>query len=180
MVIESKYGITLTRLTIEDIELVRKWRNSPEISKYMEFRDYISKNMQEKWFNSLDNKTSYFFIPIYKSEKIGLVDIKNIDWHEKTGEAGIFISNLQLQNTHIPFAANLAVFDFDFYELGLKTITAHIVRSNARAIKFNKAFGFKLQKNQNAINNQLYHLDINEYEEKTKKIKKTIIRLMKG
>ena len=38
----EKYGITLKRLTVDKIELVRNWRNDPKISQYMEFRDYIT------------------------------------------------------------------------------------------------------------------------------------------
>jgi len=180
MVIKSKYGITLSRLTYDDIELVRKWRNSPEISQFMEFRDHITPAMQEKWFASLDDKTNFFFIPIYKNEKIGLVDIKKIDWVEKIGEAGIFIYSIELQNSLIPLAVNMSALDFDFYELGLRLIKAHVLKSNKRAIKFNKAFGFELQGDQENVNNQLYLLNKNNYEKHTERFKKILIRSMKG
>ena len=46
----EKYGICLEKLTHDKIELVRRWRNHPKIRRYMEFREEITPEMQEKWF----------------------------------------------------------------------------------------------------------------------------------
>lgn len=51
----SKYNIRYIRLQEEDIELVRKWRNHPSITKYMVYREEITPEMQKKWFASINN-----------------------------------------------------------------------------------------------------------------------------
>lgn len=176
MVIKSEYGITLSRLRQEDIELVRKWRNDPEISQFMEYRNYITVEMQKKWFQSLNYNTDYFFISIYQSKKIGLVDVKRINWERRIGETGIFIYDSAFQNTFIPVAVYFSILDFSFYVLGLDKISAHILRSNKRAIKFNSALGFKLQENQEDSENQLYLLGKDVYEKKTGRLRNVLIR----
>ena len=74
-----KYGITLTRLREDDIELVRKWRNSPGIQQYMEYREFITEEMQKKWFESINNLQNFYFIIEYENKKIGLINTSNID-----------------------------------------------------------------------------------------------------
>jgi hypothetical protein len=41
--------VLLTKLTAEDIELVRKWRNSKDVASYMYNEDYITKENQINW-----------------------------------------------------------------------------------------------------------------------------------
>ena len=41
MITLTDYGVKLVQLSQNKIELVRKWRNSDKIKKYMEYRDYI-------------------------------------------------------------------------------------------------------------------------------------------
>ena len=66
----QKGDIRFIRLKEEDIELVREWRNSPEITQYMEFRDFISEDMQQDWFESIDTIYNLYFIIEYKGEKV--------------------------------------------------------------------------------------------------------------
>jgi len=68
-----KYGITLSRIKEEDIELVRYWRNKPDIKNTMIYRKYISKQQQKKWFASINNNNNYYYLIIYNNEKIGLI-----------------------------------------------------------------------------------------------------------
>ncbi|MDZ7743378.1 MAG: hypothetical protein U5Q03_16975 [Bacteroidota bacterium] len=46
-----KYGISLNRLKEDDIELVRKWRNSRKINQFMEYREEITPEMQKNGSN---------------------------------------------------------------------------------------------------------------------------------
>ena len=91
MIIDSN-GIKVERLREKDIELVRTWRNSQFVKQYMNFRETITPEMQMKWFKSIDNFNNLYFIIHYKNEKVGLGNIKNIDWEKREGEVGIFIS----------------------------------------------------------------------------------------
>ena len=66
----EKYGVTLKQLTHDKIELVREWRNDPKISQYMEYREYITSEMQEKWFEETNNDKNYFFLIEFEGKEI--------------------------------------------------------------------------------------------------------------
>ncbi len=55
------FAVTLSRLTIDDIELVRQWRNSETVRQFMEFREEITPEMQIKWFKSIDNEINNYY-----------------------------------------------------------------------------------------------------------------------
>ncbi len=97
-----KGNLSLIRLTENDIELVRRWRNCEEIQQFMEYRQHISPKMQLKWFRSVDNINNLYSIVRYKGEKIGLCNGKNIDWKKGSMEGGIFTWDKKYQNTPVP------------------------------------------------------------------------------
>ena len=170
----TKYGVTLKRLTNDKIELVRNWRNDPKISQYMEFREYITVEMQEKWFEKVNNDNNFFFIIEFEGKEIGLSNAKDIDYHLKTGEGGIFIYDDAYLNSDVSFRANLCGADFFFEELDMNKLIAHILKNNKRAIQYNLFFGYKLQPDQDNVENQLYYLEKKDYLKNREFIKKLL------
>lgn len=172
----SKGNIVFRRLIHDDIELVRKWRNSSQVSQFMEYRDYITPEMQEKWFQSVNNSNNLYFIIEYKSEKIGLINGKDIDWDKKTMEVGVFIAIEKYLNTEIPLLAVLV-----FGELGVVTFEltayAHILKTNDRAIRYNKFIGFELCDGQEGAENQLYLMTKKSYMKKARLIRAAFFKL---
>jgi len=176
----DKYGIQLIPLTEKEIELVRNWRNDPKVSQYMSFRDHITPEMQKKWFAAISNENNYFFIIKYRGKKIGLVNIKDIDWTNRSGEWGMFIYEDRYLNTPLPYQISLAILEFGFYTLELKMIYSHILKTNARAFRFNRSFGFELQPDQEDIENQLYCLSKEKYGIKSMKLREIILISMQA
>jgi len=162
----EKYGVVLKRLTHDKIEMIRNWRNDPKISQYMEFRDYITPEVQEKWFQKIDNDNNFFFIIEYKEKEVGLINIKDIDYEQKTGEGGIFIYADECLNSDVSFRSALCMLDFFYETLNLEKNIAHILRDNKRAIQYNLMLGFELQPNQENTYNQLYILEKGKYFKK--------------
>jgi len=161
----EKYGVILQRLTKEDIELVRNWRNDPKISKHMSFRSYITSEMQEAWFESINSSgVDFYFIIQHGEDKVGLANIKNVSWSDKTGESGIFIYDDSYSNSLFPFRSSSALLDFAFYELELNALVCHILKNNYRAIRYNQKFGFTIGCGQSEIQNQKYILTKQSYE----------------
>ena len=139
----SKYNIRYIRLQEEDIELVREWRNHPSINKHMVYREHITPEMQKKWFASINNNENLYFIIEYKGKKIGLINGKDINWEEKSMETGIFIWNKHYRKTHIPTLCTLIFAELGVLVWDLKP-RATILKSNEKALKYNKMLGFKV------------------------------------
>jgi len=170
----EKYGITLKRLTHDKIELVREWRNDLKISQYMEYREYITTEMQEKWFEKINNDKNFFFIIEFEGKEIGLTNIKDIDYQLKVGEGGIFIYDDVYLNGDVSFRTSLCGLDFVFEELNMEKEIIYVLKTNKRAIKYNKFFGFELQPNQENVNNQLYVLEKESYFKSREVIKRLL------
>ena len=132
----TKGNIVFRRLAHDDIELVRNWRNSSQVSQFMEYRDHITPEMQEKWFESVNNINNLYFVIEYKKEKIGLINGKDIDWEGKSMETGVFIANEKYLNTEVPLLAVLIFGELGVMTFGLKAY-AHILKSNDRAKRYN-------------------------------------------
>lgn len=155
----KKYGITIQRLSEEDIELVRYWRNQPEIRQRMAYRGHITSEMQKQWFDSINNKYNYYFVIIYEGRKIGLINTKSVNMQDKYGEGGIFIWEQELWNSYVPSLASLALLEFTFKVLDFSNKSfIQILRNNPAAIKYNKAIGYVLIPGQENVENQWYIL----------------------
>ncbi len=166
----SKYGIDLILLKEEDIELVRQWRNSPQIVKRYEYREYITPEMQKEWFKSISNLNNFYFVIIYQDEKIGVINVKNIDWKNKTLESGIFIADEKWWNTFVPSIVSIILTEMFFTIFGWDYYSAHILKTNLQAIQYNKNLGYELCEGQEDVENQLYIIRREVFEEKSKKL----------
>jgi RimJ/RimL family protein N-acetyltransferase len=144
----TRYGITLKRLTVDQIELVRKWRNSEKISRFMLYREHITPEMQKAWFKKIDNYENFYFLIEYCNENIGLIDIASIDWQAKSAYAGLFIYDEKYWGTSAPVLASLCMLDVFFIALGLQNISAKVKKGNKAAMQYNRELGFELSDKQ--------------------------------
>lgn len=138
------YGVTLRRLTHDKIEMLRQWRNDPKIQQFMIYREYITPEMQEKWFEKINNDNNFYFIIVYEGREVGMINIKDVDYEKKTGEPGMFLYDDNLWNSDVGMRASLCHSDFVWNTLGLETMYIHVVASNTRALQYNLLFGYEV------------------------------------
>ncbi|OFY84375.1 MAG: hypothetical protein A3F72_01010 [Bacteroidetes bacterium RIFCSPLOWO2_12_FULL_35_15] len=139
-----KYGITLTRLKENDIDLVRIKRNSTDVNNLMHFRQSITPQMQKEWFKSINNINNNYFIVEYDNRKIGLVNGKNSDYKKRHSEGGMFLWEKKYWGTVIPAMCSVMMTDFTFLVNNFKKNYIKILRSNENAINYNKQLGYVL------------------------------------
>lgn len=170
------FGVVLVRLQRKDIEMVRNYRNSAAISRFMEYRKEISPGEQEKWFASIDNKFNNYFLIHHKDEQVGLIYGADIDWEKKeTGNGGIFIWKEALLETHVPLAASLLLTEISFL-LGLERTYIKVLRDNTRAISYNLNLGYELLPGQENVENQRYVLRKENYYTKAARFRKPFVQ----
>lgn len=168
MIVETN-SIQIERLQEKDIELVRNWRNSVFVRQHMNFREQITPEMQIKWFRSIDNFDNFFFILRFKGLKVGLGNIKNIDWEERSGETGVFIAEKQNLSSFLPVVGVLTLSELVFRIFKLNKLYSHVRPDNKRAIRFNKLFGYKKVAGEENEENQLYELTTEMFKKATRK-----------
>jgi RimJ/RimL family protein N-acetyltransferase len=164
MIVLEQYGVTLRRVQLQDIELVRYWRNQSDVANYMEIRNYITAKNQFNWFESINNKLNYYFIIEYETKKVGLINSKNYDASLGFSEGGIFIWDKNYINSYVAIYSTLCLLNFIFFHLKISKVSmARILKNNPRAIQYNKQIGYKLAANQEHLENQLYALTEEDY-----------------
>lgn len=129
----------------DKIELLRQWRNDPKIQQYMIYRETITLEVQEKWFQKINNDHNFYFIIEYEGKEIGCVNIKDVDYDKKCGETGTFIYDFNLHHTGVSYKAAMCLRDFAFDKLKLDKVYSHVLKNNLRSIRFLAKMGTILQ-----------------------------------
>ncbi len=138
------YGVTLRRLTHDKIEMLRQWRNDPKIQQFMVYREYITPEMQEKWFEKINNDNNFYFIIEYDSREVGMINIKDVDFEKKKGEPGMFLYDERLWDSDVAMRASMCFGDFVWDTLCLESMYIHVVASNKRALQYNLLCGYEV------------------------------------
>lgn len=174
MIIE-KYGICLKHITLDDIELIREKRNSEYISSRMIFREKITAEQQLIWFNSINNFHNFYYLIYFEGRPIGLINDKNIDWSDRTSEAGLFIWKKQYYKTIVPSLAALCLLEMGFEVLSWNKTYIKVLKSNKEAIAFNKQVGFDIVNSTNEV--CLMELSRKSYLKKSRKLILSLTKL---
>ncbi len=140
------FGIEFRSLQKSHLEMVRMWRNSPKVQSNMLYQKKIEAEQQIQWFESINNVHNLYFVFYFKGDAVGLINLKNIDWHSKGGEGGIFIGDTNYLNSIIPIGASILMAEFLFEVLGIQKLHAKVLKENKTAIEYNKRLGYILTK----------------------------------
>jgi UDP-4-amino-4,6-dideoxy-N-acetyl-beta-L-altrosamine N-acetyltransferase len=139
----SRYGITLRELQLDEIELVRQWRNDPKIAALMLDQTYITEDMQKKWFDRISQSDSqYYFLAWFKDHPIGVASLIKIDRAPQTCEPGMYIYVDEYRNNIVPFCVAFALNDLAFDLFNLQTLYGKIFADNAASVRFHEACGY--------------------------------------
>lgn len=139
----ERFGICLDPLTLEMAMLIREWRNSPKVNHFMDFKAQITKEQQEQWFEAAVTSNNFYLTIRKGSTPIGLIHLDRFDADKNSAYAGLFIGNEEFEGTGIAFKASIALLEFAFEELKLKTVFAKVHKENSVAIVYNKNLGFE-------------------------------------
>ncbi len=138
--------IDLKPLHEEDIEQLRTWRNSKEVSDFMLSRSLISKEHQEAWYQKIKNDPYcvYWIILSKDGVKLGMGSLTKINHNDKSAEPGLYIGVKEHRNSFFGMEANYLVLKYAFEVLELKKIYGSVLASNTVALKMNLSFGYTI------------------------------------
>lgn len=137
--------IKLLPLERTDIEQLRILRNQQR--QYFLSKANISEENQKKWYESYLEKSDDIMFKIVKLENpsvfIGAIAVYNINNKSGYAEFGrVMVDKNLAPEKGIGTEATKAVCKFSFEVLGLKRLTAEVLKTNERAIKAYQKAGF--------------------------------------
>lgn len=169
--IAEQYGIKYKRITQQDIETLRYWRNQPFIRETMQFREYITPAMQRAWFDKINNKFNFYFIIEHENKKIGLINCKDAEPDSNIAEGGIFIWDKSYWGTPIPALASLTMLQavFDVFKTGEASV-ATVACTNKVALDFNLMLGYEIKEKTSDGNYYKLYLSKDKYNDYCRKL----------
>ncbi len=139
----NTYKLKLRPVNESDLELLRKWRNSPKIRKNMLSQSIISTAEQKKWFQKIStqqkNQQAFHFVVEYKDKPIGYA---NFNYENR--QTGLYIGEEKYRGTILAFCLALALLDFVFLQLCETELDAIVLSRNLAAIRFNEKLGYQI------------------------------------
>lgn len=136
--------IKLRPITNEDLEMVRNWRNSPEVSQYMYTEKHISAEEQIAWFNRISNDPDCkYWIIEYEGKSLGLVSITEISKIFDSCFWAFYLGDSSVRGAGIGAKVEYNVLTYVFDTLHLNKIRCEVLTSNEKVIQMHEKFGFR-------------------------------------
>jgi UDP-4-amino-4,6-dideoxy-N-acetyl-beta-L-altrosamine N-acetyltransferase len=137
-------NVSLRLLEVDDIELVRNWRNSTDVAPYMYNEEYISEEQQIKWFEKISNEnSSLYWIIEYEGKKLGLASLTGIDDTLSSCYWAFYLGDLSVRGGGIGAKIEFSILEYVFEELKLNKLRCEVFVSNDKVIKMHEKFGFR-------------------------------------
>jgi len=133
-------------IELDDINLLLKWREDPEISFLLGREFPLSTEMQKKWYErTLNNSSKRKFIVETKDKiSIGMLGIMDIDLKNRHCECGITIGEKNYWGQGFASDALSVIIKYLFEELGMNRIYAKIYEYNQKSLKLFNSLGFQI------------------------------------
>ncbi len=136
--------IKLRTIRPEDKEMIRNWRNLPEVSKYMFTDHHITREEHDAWFQSMINDPhSQYWIVVFNNEDVGLANIYNIDKRNQHCHWGRYIASQEFRGKGLGTYIEYWVLRYVFETLGLNKLCTEVLSFNDVVLNMHRRFGFR-------------------------------------
>ncbi len=135
--------IALRNVSPDDKEMIRKWRNLPEVSKYMYTDHYITPEEHEKWFQGIfTDYTRRYWVITYDHEDVGLVNLYDIDNRHKRCYWAYYLADSNVRGKGVGSFVEYLILGHVFDELKFDKLCGEVLAFNQSVIDLHKSFGF--------------------------------------
>jgi len=128
----------------EDKAMIRQWRNSPDVARYMYTDHHITEAEHESWFQkALKDPRRKYWIIMYQREPVGLVNLYDIDEKNRRCFWGLYISSEKTRSKGLGVFIEYQVVKYVFDDLEYNKLCCEALSYNARAVNLYKTLGFQ-------------------------------------
>ncbi|MFV0437380.1 MAG: UDP-4-amino-4,6-dideoxy-N-acetyl-beta-L-altrosamine N-acetyltransferase [Desulfopila sp.] len=149
------FGI-LRDISPVELELMRAWRNSPDIRANMYTRHVISQQEHIEWWNKTAvREDQQYFMYEFNGKPTGIVSFNGIDKVNRNSRWAFYAAPTAEKGTgsRMEFLA----LNYAFDELKLHKLCCEVLEFNAAVVKLHQKFGFRIEgvlKEQHIVENK--------------------------
>ncbi|QLL29925.1 UDP-4-amino-4,6-dideoxy-N-acetyl-beta-L-altrosamine N-acetyltransferase [Thermosynechococcus sichuanensis E542] len=123
--------------------MVRRWRNHPEVKKWMYSDHEISEGEHSRFIEKLADSVKDFYYLVYKREKaVGVLYLSKVDFCHQNAYFGIYANPERLAHGAGVILEKSALY-LAFGIAKFHTLKLEVIENNKRAINFYKRMGFQ-------------------------------------
>lgn len=138
--------VILRTITMDDTDLIVRWRNNPEVKKNFIFRGEFTHETHRHWMETkIANGEALQYIIMTKEEQkpVGSVYFRDIDTMHNSAEYGVFIGEDSARRKGFGKEAARLFTRYGIEELGLHRISLRVLDGNDAAYRTYQKAGFK-------------------------------------
>ncbi len=123
-------------LSDEEVEMVRRWRNHPEVRRWMYTDHEISKEEHLSFIETLRHDKRNFYYLVYKVDKaVGVLSLTRVDFRNRNAYFGIY-GNPEEKIHGAALILEKSAISLAFDVAQLHTLKLEVIEDNERAINF--------------------------------------------
>jgi UDP-4-amino-4,6-dideoxy-N-acetyl-beta-L-altrosamine N-acetyltransferase len=128
----------------EDREQLRRWRNLPEVARYMYSDHQISEQEHAAWFDKIMRDTSSrYWIICADGDDVGLANLYDINMAHRRAKWAFYIADDRTRGKGIGTFVEYQVLRYAFEDLGLHRLSCEVLAFNEAVINMHKRYGFQ-------------------------------------
>jgi UDP-4-amino-4,6-dideoxy-N-acetyl-beta-L-altrosamine N-acetyltransferase len=136
--------LSLQATTESDRDDLRRWRNDPEVARWMFTNHEIGEAEHAAWLTRhLADPHQLSWVILWDSRGVGVVNLTDIDLANRSCEWGIYIAEPSARGTGAADGATFLSLDHAFGVLALDRVTNASIADNDRAIRLYERMGFR-------------------------------------
>ena len=136
--------IALRDIQEKDKEMIRQWRNLPEVGKYMYTDQYITPKQHTIWFQKMmASSRSRYWIIVCDGEDVGLANIYDLDEINRRCYWAFYIASPNVRGKGVGSFVEYSVMHYVFDELKLNKLCCEVFDFNEAVVNMHKRFGFQ-------------------------------------
>lgn len=141
--------VRLRAIEPEDLPLMARWRNDPEVYQHFYEHEPISLEMQRKWVESVQQRSDeklWIIELIETKQAIGTISLVKIDWRNRKAEyARLVIEPGEHRDKGLGFEAESLILAYAFNHMNLHRVYCEVFVDNENVIGLHKKSGFQIE-----------------------------------
>jgi UDP-4-amino-4,6-dideoxy-N-acetyl-beta-L-altrosamine N-acetyltransferase len=135
--------ITLRDVAPDDKDMLRGWRNKPEVSKYLYNDHLISQEEHNRWFQGIAvDPTRRYWIINCDDKDVGVVYLYDLDYKNKRCYWAFYVADPDTRGKGIGSFVEYSVLKHVFDNLEMEKLCAEVLAFNEPVTNMHKSFGF--------------------------------------
>lgn len=136
--------LELRDLARSDREMIRTWRNLPEIARYMYSDHMIGDDEHARWFEAAtQDPARRYWIVEADGEDVGLANVYDIDLRHSRAAWAFYLASPNVRGKGVGSYVEYRMLSYVFEERRLHRLTCEVLAFNEAVVSMHEGFGFK-------------------------------------